>query len=248
MSYRCNSCLYIYKSKKNNCPYCGGRIYQNNTSDDELISEGFSYDVSINSETPDNQVLNTESQADYYAKLQEDYRKEHLATTKANDPAPSPSIAPSPGIVNTTVDEKTQNANDKNSIVQGGYFSQFTAETAETTPPVIPTIERPAANSQQIAPSYHDAEYDAEMRRLEEQQRRIQRDYNRIAFSNFLHNIPWRAVFRVISIISVIVFLIFIWQMRYVILESIMNFLISLIPLALVIGIFWYLIKSFFKK
>lgn len=247
MSYRCNSCLYIYKSKRNNCPYCGGKIYQNNTSDNELISEGFSYDVSTGSETPDNQVINNESQSNYYAKLQEDYRKEHL-TANRNNTTPDITTSTSSSLFVSAVEEKPQNTSTQNSIGQGSYFSQFTVETAEPTPPIVPTVEKPSTNRQQAIPSYHDDEYDAEIRRLEEQQRKIQRDYNRIAFSNFLHNIPWRTVFHVISIISVIVFLILIWQMRYVIIGSIMNFLISLIPLALVIGIFWYLIKIFFKQ
>ena len=82
---------------------------------------------------------------------------------------------------------------------------------------------------------------------LKKQQRSIQRDYNRLAISNFFRNIQWRNVFRILFILGIIILAIVIWNMRYVIIESITNFLISLIPIIIIIAILWYLIKNLFK-
>ena len=110
-----------------------------------------------------------------------------------------------------------------------------------STPPII---SPPSSDS---ASAYYDEEYEHEMQRLKKQQRSIQRDYNRLAISNFFRNIQWRNVFRILFILGIIILAIVIWNMRYVIIESITNFLISLIPIIIIIAILWYLIKNLFK-
>lgn len=135
------------------------------------------------------------------------------------------------------------------SSTEGGYFAQFNSNSnsfvheveLSSTPPII---SPPSSDS---ASAYYDEEYEHEMQRLKKQQRSIQRDYNRLAISNFFRNIQWRNVFRILFILGIIILAIVIWNMRYVIIESITNFLISLIPIIIIIAILWYLIKNLFK-
>ena len=129
-----------------------------------------------------------------------------------------------------------------------GYFSQFTP-TRETQDPEfeIPSPDCSGSFSSQPDSFFSDEFYEEEQKRLEAQQRRLQREYNRLALSNFLISIPWRAVFRAISAIAVFVFLLTLWHMRFVILEAVLNFLLALVPVVLIAAIFWYMIKAFFK-
>ena len=125
-----------------------------------------------------------------------------------------------------------------------GYFSQFAASDDSTAPEVeIPSI----TPSAQPTSSFYDETYEKEMRRLENQQRRINREYNRLALSNFLINIPWRTVLHIICVFAALIFLLTLWHMRFAILESIISFLIALLPIGFIIAIFWYTIKLFFR-
>ena len=119
-----------------------------------------------------------------------------------------------------------------------GYFSQFVASGSSAAPEVeIPSI----------ASSFYDEAYEKEMRRLENQQRRFNREYNRLALSNFLINIPWRTILHIIYVFAALILLLTLWHMRFAILESIISFLIALLPVGFIAVIFWYMIKLFFR-
>lgn len=249
MSYRCNNCLYIFPSKFSNCPFCGSRIFENEVSDIELISDGFVHapiPVSSNENTvATNDIIgnHTSKTSNIFEELQASYNSEHISDSSQENPSN-----------NNKIPSEAHNSSPKanssiSSSTEGGYFAQFTSdsspsvtevETSSTPPIVSPSSSNPA-------PTYHDEAYEREMQRLEAQQRRIQRDYNRLAVSNFFRNIRWRNVFRILFILGIIILAIVIWSMRYIIIESITNFLISLIPIIIIIAILWYLIKSFFK-
>ena len=125
-----------------------------------------------------------------------------------------------------------------------GYFSQFVASGSSAAPEIeIPSI----ASSAQSASSFYDEAYEKEMRRLENQQRRFNREYNRLALSNFLINIPWRTILHIICVFAALIFILTLWHMRFAILESIISFLIALLPVGFIAVIFWYMIKLFFR-
>ncbi len=249
MSYRCNNCLYIFSSKHNNCPFCGGRIFENEVSDGELISDGFAQapiPISFNKNIPattDNIVENYAS--NIFEELQASYNSEHISDNYSTQ-------GHSTNNNNTHSETHTSSLNangSSSSSTEGGYFAQFNSNSnsfvheveLSSTPPII---SPPSSDS---ASAYYDEEYEHEMQRLKKQQRSIQRDYNRLAISNFFRNIQWRNVFRILFILGIIILAIVIWNMRYVIIESITNFLISLIPIIIIIAILWYLIKNLFK-
>ena len=250
MSYRCNNCLYIFSNKHSNCPFCGGRIFENKVSDIELISDGFvqapiPFSLNENLLATNNDIADSHSNKtnNIFEELQASYNSEHISN--------SFQVAPS---INNKMSSEACNSSPKaNSSIststEGGYFAQFTSDSSpyvpdvetSSTPPVIsPSLSHPTS-------PYHNEAYKHEMQRLEAQQRRIQRDYNRLAVSNFFRNIQWRYVFRFLLILGIIIIAIVIWRMRYIIIESILNFLISLIPIVIIIAILWYFIKSFFK-
>ena len=129
-----------------------------------------------------------------------------------------------------------------------GYFSQFTPSEETQDPEFeIPAPDYSGSFSSQPDSSFYDEAYEKEQKRLEAQQRRLQREYNRLALTNALISIPWRVVLRAIGAIAVFVFLLTLWHMRFAILEAVLNFLLALVPVMLIAAIFWYMIKAFFK-
>lgn len=129
-----------------------------------------------------------------------------------------------------------------------GYFSQF-SPSGETQSQEFEIHSPDYSGSFSSQPDFFfdDEIYEREQKRLEAQQRRLQREYNRLALTNALISIPWRVVLRVIGAIAVFVFLFTLWHMRFAILEAVLNFLLALVPVMLIAAIFWYMIKAFFK-
>ena len=41
MAYICDDCKYIFPSKRSNCPYCGGRVYNSTLLEKELLNDGY---------------------------------------------------------------------------------------------------------------------------------------------------------------------------------------------------------------
>ena len=235
MSYRCNVCMYIFSNTNRNCPYCGNRIYQNSVSDSELIKEGFSYAPTKLSYSNDRGNSDGRTSQDIYSSLMESFDQEY--SSQNSIPVNNTRITPS-------IPSVSDNPSD--------FFEQLNSSDTQNSisAPVVPKpiISQQSDDLSTTGTEYNNEAYNREMQHLQAQQRRIQRDARRLAMSNFIHNTSWHQVFRFASVISIIVVLIVAWQMRYTILESLTNFVISLIPLALTICVFWALIKSFFKK
>lgn len=122
-----------------------------------------------------------------------------------------------------------------------GYFSQFVASGGSSAP----EVEIPSSNQTDF--SFCDETYEKEMQRLKNQQRRINREYNRLALFNFLINIPWRAVLHMICVFAAMIFILTLWHLRFAILESLITFLIALLPVGFIAVIFWYMVKAFFN-
>ena len=252
MSYRCNNCLYIFPNKMGTCPFCGRRIFKNDISDSELIKDGFMQapnSVVNNTDNISNSVDFTISKranqsSNIFEDLQASYDKEHRSNKPKNEAADNIPL------YSETSHSTKKIVKENPSSSEGGFFAQFNSPSEPFVPEVeIPTERQIATDSSSTPTSpYYDESYENEMRLLEEQQRRIQREYNRLARRNFLSSVRWRTIFRFLSILGIIILLIVIWNMRFVIIESITNFLVSLIPIVIAIGIIWYLIKSFFSK
>lgn len=240
MSYRCNTCLYIFTDKKNNCPFCGGRIIENTCDESELFDEGFSYAPSEN----ENQAHDSDSQSsDQFSKLYDSYVKEHFSNTPNTNSNYQDQTVSSEKQSSNSVDFEDSISSSSSS---NGYFGQFTGGLSEQQ--ISPVIEKPMPDTSTVSSTYYDAEYEREMNRLRAQQHRLEREQRRLEFSNFLHNISFRNLFRFLLILCCAILLIVIWNNRDEIINAITDLIISLLPLALVIGGIVHYIKKLFKK
>jgi fatty acid desaturase len=82
---------------------------------------------------------------------------------------------------------------------------------------------------------------------LEREQARLRRQIRHQRFWDGVANLPWLVLLRVALITAVIAFLVFLWSMRYTILNAILEFFIELLPVVLVIAAIVYLIRSIFR-
>ena len=89
--------------------------------------------------------------------------------------------------------------------------------------------------------------YEAELREIERQQRRLERQYRRAAFWDRLSSFRWGSVFRVVVFVLVVLAAIGLWNMRYTILNSVLDLVIGILPVVLLIWGIWLLIRSIFR-
>lgn len=60
-------------------------------------------------------------------------------------------------------------------------------------------------------------------------------------------HIPWRVILTIILIFFIVIALVAIWNARFTILNGILNIFLSLLPVALIIGVVVYLIRGIFR-
>ena len=129
--------------------------------------------------------------------------------------------------------------NDKEKPVSTDYFSQFSSTSNSGID--IPTVEP----SPQIHPSDIPPQRASYEQKLEQQRRRLDRQYRQRAALNFISNIRWSAVFRIMFVILLIIVAVTAWKMRYVIFNSIISFIVSILPIIIMIWLLWYIFRSF---
>ena len=115
----------------------------------------------------------------------------------------------------------------------------------------IPTVEstrrsQPQQEPPRRQPTQPDP-YEAELREIERQQRRLERQYRRAAFWDRLSSFRWGSVFRVVVFVLVVLAAIGLWNMRYTILNSVLDLVIGILPVVLLIWGIWLLIRSIFR-
>lgn len=251
MAYVCYDCQKIFPSKRANCPFCGGRIYSDEKSDLVLQSEGFT--LSNLQTKPNNSTYNASNDfhiddSDILSSLRRSYDKEHRCADRTND-NPSTTVVSNIIAQPDSLDSINSMLENSKTSVEAtpradDFFSQFQVSPAPATS--IPTIEVPSENSTSFVPLADDG-IENELKSIEHQQRRIRNNYRQLAIINFLSNINWIIVFRIIVIIALVLGLLTIWKIRYVILDSVLNFFISLIPLIIIIWAIILIFKSLFK-
>ena len=245
MPFVCYDCQIIFSRKYTNCPYCGGRVLSSDSSQDALIHEGFSL-ARLNSErNRSNQsqanISNTPDNSDIFASLRESYQREHEQSSQqpknrsTNNPPSQESIPPRAQEADV---QPTLNSRDNNDF--------FARSKSQRTIQSIPTISNSSVrNTTPISRERNTNESRSAL--IERQQRRIRNNYRRASLGNLFDRINWKTVLWIILILVIVACVVTVWKMRYVILNSIMNFAISLIPLVLVVWIIVHLIKSIFK-
>lgn len=217
MAIRCDDCRFLFPQNRSSCPFCGGRIHQDTRPDRDLLADGFTM-------APQGR---RQKAADPYEAMRQAYERE-----QRQPPRPTPPPTPEPQATEPP---------------QGGvdFFAQF--QTAGDTASIPTVAARYPSPLEQDAPRRPPDPYAAELRELERQQRRLDRQYRRTALWSRLTGLRWGTILRAVLFVLAVVAAIALWNMRYVILDSILNFLVGLLPIALLLWGIWMLLRSVFR-
>lgn len=128
------------------------------------------------------------------------------------------------------------------------FFSHFQGGSPAADIPTVESTRRsqPQQEPPRRQPTQPDP-YEAELREIERQQRRLERQYRRAAFWDRLSSFRWGSVFRVVVFVLVVLAAIGLWNMRYTILNSVLDLVIGILPVVLLIWGIWLLIRSIFR-
>lgn len=230
MAYICDDCKYIFPNKRSSCPFCGGRVYNSTLLEKELLNDGY-LQVTVNA-TKENHQNHIKSENPYDDLRQAFFNAQVTDSSKSKIPEISPKISESL----PQDDKATPSGTD--------FFSRFSGTSNSKSN--IPTVDVPPQTQQSETSSQND-QYEQELQELERQRKRLDRQYRRRAALNFISNIRWGAVFRILLVILLTIIAVTIWQMRYVIFNSIISFIVSLLPIIIIVWILWYIFRSFFQ-
>lgn len=219
MSIRCDDCRYLFSKKRVSCPFCGGQTIRDDRPDADLLAAGYTMAPQGRQQTiPD----------DPFEAMLRAYQEEQT------QPIPTPPAA------EPSQPEQPQDGVDFFSHFQGGSPAAD-IPTVESTRRSQPQQEPPRRQPPQPDP------YEAELREIERQQRRLERQYRRAAFWDRLSSFRWGSVFRVVVFVLVVLAAIGLWNMRYTILNSVLDLVIGILPVVLLIWGIWLLIRSIFR-
>ena len=219
MAIRCDDCRYLFSKKRVSCPFCGGQTIRDDRPDADLLAAGYTMAPQGRQQTiPD----------DPFEAMLRAYQEEQT------QPIPTPPAA------EPSQPEQPQDGVDFFSHFQGGSPAAD-IPTVESTRRSQPQPESPRRQPPQPDP------YEAELREIERQQRRLERQYRRAAFWERLSSFRWGSVFRVVVFVLVVLAAIGLWNMRYTILNSVLDLVIGILPVVLLIWGIWLLIRSIFR-
>ena len=219
MALRCDDCRYLFSKKRVSCPFCGGQTIRDDRPDADLLAAGYTMAPQGRQQTiPD----------DPFEAMLRAYQEEQT------QPIPTPPAA------EPSQPEQPQDGVDFFSHFQGGSPAAD-IPTVESTRRSQPQQEPPRRQPTQPDP------YEAELREIERQQRRLERQYRRAAFWDRLSSFRWGSVFRVVVFVLVVLAAIGLWNMRYTILNSVLDLVIGILPVVLLIWGIWLLIRSIFR-
>lgn len=219
MAIRCDDCRYLFSKKRVSCPFCGGQTIRDDRPDADLLAAGYTMAPQGRQQTiPD----------DPFEAMLRAYQEEQT------QPIPTPPAA------EPSQPEQPQDGVDFFSHFQGGSPAAD-IPTVESTHRSQPQQEPPRRQPTQPDP------YEAELREIERQQRRLERQYRRAAFWDRLSSFRWGSVFRVVVFVLVVLAAIGLWNMRYTILNSVLDLVIGILPVILLVWGIWLLIRSIFR-
>lgn len=219
MAIRCDDCRYLFSKKRVSCPFCGGQTIRDDRPDADLLAAGYTMAPQGRQQTiPD----------DPFEAMLRAYQEEQT------QPIPTPPAA------EPSQPEQPQDGVDFFSHFQGGSPAAD-IPTVESTRRSQPQQEPPRRQPTQPDP------YEAELREIERQQRRLERQHRRAAFWDRLSSFRWGSVFRVVVFVLVVLAAIGLWNMRYTILNSVLDLVIGILPVVLLIWGIWLLIRSIFR-
>ena len=174
MAYICDDCKYIFPNKRSSCPFCGGRVYNSTLLEKNLLNDGYL------------QAPVKATRENHHDDLRQAFFNAQVTDSSKNK---IPEVASETSESLTQKDKATPSGTD--------FFSQFSGTSNSGVD--IPTVEIPTQTQQSEPPSQNDP-YEEELQELERQRRRLDRQYRRRSALNFISNIRWRAVFRILFV------------------------------------------------
>lgn len=229
MAYYCNRCRLAAEKRYANCPSCGGGLTQDARTCDDFYRMGYRIiggknkpTASVTQITPPPGSVHIRDD-DTLARLRKGYQE----SLQQDEPQDDPYATQSQQFEYDSVSQENSGAGD--------FFSHYT----NVTPPI------------QENQDFHREEPFVHIppEPLPTHNQHIRPDFSGLCDSMMalLRAIPWRLVFILLILAGIVGVVMTIWNMRYVIVNSLLGFLIELIPVFLIIGGIVYLIKSIFR-
>ena len=247
MAIRCDDCKYIFYKKFTICPHCGGPIDVDTADEEQLLSSG--YRVAPGQKKPAGSSAEAEDPNNVISQLQKDFLQAQknkpaggtavvnpapvIISNPVNNPAPVPPVSPPP-------------ASPAPKAPTGTDFFATLGGNQENMNNVF-VVERPNNNNTQTAGGNDIEEYNNTLRNIERQQRQANRRARWDDFMYSLRSIPMGTILRFLLVIGLIFLLIGLWNARFVIINSIFDFFMSLLPTVIIIWLLWTIITSFFR-
>lgn len=238
MAFFCKECKIIYLKKLSNCPGCGGPITEEQLSDESLLNQGFLYhknhpSSSTSSATSDGinkaPVFSIDSQ-DALEQLRQDFinsnsRSEHNTETVQQPVQNNNASVPS--------------GNSDNDFFSNVSALEFQINTNNHTPPPVNATQKDKKTTSHQNTAANRP-FSGDQDSSPQQRIKTYRPTTPI-------HIPWRIILYVFLAIVAIIAVVAIWNARYAIINGIFNFILSLLPLALIVGGIVYLIRRIFR-
>lgn len=229
MAYYCEHCRLVARRRYANCPSCGGGLTSDGRSCADFVRMGYRIVGSRSTSTPSREPISSRGDSihicddDTLARLRRGYQESFYQCE-------------TPEISSFSYGDETMQDNiDQPDSGAESFFSRYSSASAA---PVQESGPQPDEPFVYIPPEP-----------LPQPRQRICPDFSSFGYGlmTILRAIPWRLVFTLLILVAVVGVVMTIWNMRYVIVNSILSFLIELIPIFLVIGGIVYLFKSIFR-
>lgn len=229
MAYLCNRCRLASERRYANCPGCGGDLTQDTRSCTDLAGMGYrivgkkaAQPSPTRVEVPDDGIHIRDD--DTLACLRREYRESFLQNETRDD------------VFSVSSQWEARSEGQQNRSEGGSdFFSRYERVTAPAREERENRMEEPIVY---IPPEPLPSRSRRSLPALSD-------------FGDFLmaliRVIPWRLVFIVLILGGVAGVVMTIWNMRYIIINSILGFFVELIPLFLIIGGIVYMIRSLFR-
>ncbi|MDD6032940.1 MAG: hypothetical protein PUC47_05565 [Oscillospiraceae bacterium] len=222
MAHFCNYCEYLFDRPHKNCPVCGGPINSDSRPNSALQALGYCPAPGVQ--------LQADAQDDFYSALDKAFRAQHTDETGKTHPAPVSGPQPQTNLPPTPTIPPLE---------EEGFFGQYEQSSTRAHIP------------EQVAPGPSArAEQDDMNRALDEYTRQVRatvRPARRLRGSSWPQAFNWGLFWRIMMVVGVVLFLMYVWSQRFVIANAILNLFIALIPGILIIWVIIWLIRSLFR-
>lgn len=268
MAYTCPNCRLATNKKYSNCPGCAGALFEDNHSAEELEALGYRFlgkTRAVPPSDPSQNILVTRnhiSDDDILKRLRDGYRESRNASAETGPEKEDPGMNPPPvdsrdffGSYSNTVRQPQSRRTDDPS--QSDRPREHSGTGNDTDQPDdffahYAAGSRAGDQSAQAQPGRTAAQEEVppiQPEPLQPHSGGFHLDLSGLGYTlgSILRAIPWRAVFLLVIIGLFIGGIMTLWSLRYEIVNAVLGFAVELMPLALIIGGIYYLVRSVFR-